>query len=140
MLPRANMSSLYFETGNRNFDTEEILLDGELHLGAGLDGLGEGELGGDGDHGPGVELQGVGHDRQLVNGSWLGSSLWGKKLFLGKIYCQLTAKSIFQLFQVEALGRNKSGGGTEKEEFHLASLELYSDVAHCDQNVFIRTK
>ena len=116
------MSSLYFETGNRNFDTEEILLDGELHLGAGLDGLGEGELGGDGDHGPGVELQGVGQDRQLVDGSWLGSSLWGKKLFLGNIYVNSPQNPYSSCFKSRLLAETRAAVAQRRKNFILLHL------------------
>ena len=62
------MTSFDLETRNGNLNTEECLFDGERHLGARLDGAGEGELGLDGDGGPGVELQRVRQHRQLING------------------------------------------------------------------------
>ena len=61
------MLSLDLETGKWKLNTEEFLGDGEIDRGARLDGLGEGQFGRDGDHGPSVELQRVRQHRQLVN-------------------------------------------------------------------------
>ena len=72
------MTSFDLEARNGNLDTEERLLDGERHLGAGLDGAGEGELGLDGDGGPGMELQRVRQYSQLINTSGLWCALCGK--------------------------------------------------------------
>ena len=112
LLPRADMSSLDLETRKWNIHTEELLGDGEIHRGAGLDGPRQGHFGRDGDGGPSVELQRVRQHSQLVDGSWLGRSLCDQEIISGKYFyniSQLTAKSILQLFHVKALGRNKSG-------------------------------
>ena len=73
------MISIDLETWEWKIHTEELLCDGELHLGAGLDGAGEADGGGDGDGGPGVQLQGVRQHRQLIYASWLGGSLCCQK-------------------------------------------------------------
>ena len=69
------MSSLDLETRKWQIHTEELLGDGEIHRGPGLDGPREGQLGRDGDGGSCVELQRVRQHSQLVDGSWLGGSL-----------------------------------------------------------------
>ena len=69
------MISFNLEARNWDIDTQEVLRDGELHLGASLDDLVEGEGGGDGDGGSSVELQRVRHHAQLVYGERLGGAL-----------------------------------------------------------------
>ena len=61
------MISFNLEARNWDIDTQEVLRDGERHLGASLDDLVEGEGGGDGDGGSGFHLNGEGLDVSGIN-------------------------------------------------------------------------